>query len=111
MIEADKQEQKHDKHSTHLIQFSPKCKGFQVEGNALSSCSPATATHQRGTVCVWQRPISILPTSTVKASPEGGRRQKLNFLREMTWGRRRLVYHLSLEGFSELIISENLPHG
>lgn len=87
-------------------------------GRQCSGCFPATLRYQWGTVSPcgytrqWsQRPIKILPTSTGKASPEGGRRQKLDFLGEMTWGTRRLVYHLSLEWFSELVISENLPHG
>lgn len=120
MIEADEQEQRHDRHLTHLILVLTEMQGTPagMEGNALSpGCSPATATHQWGTISVdrftchcGQRPINILPTSTVEASPEGGRRQSY-FLVEMTWGRRRLVYHLSLEGFLEFVISENLPHG
>lgn len=80
--------------------------------------SPATLMYLWGVIfaCGYEghgghHPITSLPAPTVKASPEGGRRQKLNFIGQMTWGRRRLVYHLSLEGFSKLFIFENLPHG
>lgn len=109
-IIEDREEWRHHGCLTHLIWVLTEMEEtpVHVEGSALLRSFPCHAkVLMQCDLYIWiWRPLRSLSFPTVKAAPGGGRRQKIW---GMTWGGRRLVYHLSLEGFSTLFIFENLP--